>query len=93
MTKTQMPTFTNSSTKHTATKVPLDGATSFEAKSLQHGDEPLLLATTTRDNQDVSTMQHCGQGKPLIKCGPWFKPSDYAAMENYMEKTTKNNEL
>jgi hypothetical protein len=64
-----MLTSTDSSTKHTANKLPLDGATSFKAKLLQHGDKQ-LLATTMRDNQDIATTQHCGQGKPLTKCGP-----------------------
>jgi hypothetical protein len=68
------------------------GPLAFEAESLQHGIKQ-LLATTTRDNQDIATTQHCGQGKPLTKCGPCFKPSGYAAMENYMEKTMKNNDL
>jgi hypothetical protein len=92
MMKTQMPNSINSSMKCTVTKGPPDGATSFEANLLQHGHEQ-LLATTTRDNQDIATTQHCGQGKPLTKCGPCFEPSGYAAMDNYMEKTTKNNNL
>jgi hypothetical protein len=92
MMKTQTPTSTDSSTKHTATKVPSDRAIPFEAELLQHGNEQ-LLATTVRDNQDVATTQHCGQGKPLTKCGPWFEPSGYAAMENYTEKTMKNSDL
>jgi hypothetical protein len=91
MMKIQMPNSTDSSTKHTVTKA-LDGVTSFEAKSHQHDDEH-LLATTTRDNRDIPTTQHFGQGQPLTKCGPCFEPSGYAAMENYMQKTTKDNNL
>jgi hypothetical protein len=90
--KTQTPTSTDSSMKHMAAKVPSDGATSFEAKSLQCGHEQ-LPATTVRDNPDLATTQHCGQGKQLTKCGPCFEPSGYAKMENYMENTTKKNDL
>jgi hypothetical protein len=31
--------------------------------------------------------------KTIDKCEPHFEPSGYAAMENYMEKTTKNSNL
>jgi hypothetical protein len=92
MTKIQMPASTDSSTKHTVTKAPLDGATSSEAKLHQHGNEQ-LHATTTRDNRDIPTTQHCGQEKPLTKCGPHFEPFGYAAMENYTENTMKNSNL
>jgi hypothetical protein len=93
MMKTQMPTSTNSSMKHTVTKAPLDGATSFNKAELHQGGNEQLLATTVRDNRDIPTTQHCGQGKPLTKHGPCFEPSGYATMENYMEKTMKNNDL
>jgi hypothetical protein len=92
MMKIQMATFTNSSMKPTATKAPLDGATSSEADSHQHGNKQ-LHATTMRDNWDISTTQYCGQEKSLTKCGLCSKPFGYTAMVNYMEKTMRSSDL
>jgi hypothetical protein len=50
------------------TKAQLDGATSSMANLHQHGDKQ-LCATTMTNNRDASATQHCGQAKPLTKCG------------------------
>lgn len=87
MMKFSMPP-TDSSMKPTVTKAPSCGATSFEA-DLHHHCDKRLHVITMKHSQDISTIQHCGQGKPLIKCGPHFKGN--ATTKNYMAKTPKSS--
>jgi hypothetical protein len=70
--------------KPTVTKAPSDGATSSKAHLLASAwQRAIACYYHMSDNPDVSTTQHCGQEKPLTKCGLFLNHHHHLAMPQW----------